>query len=254
MERISIRTLKIFSSLSQKKYRQKYQLFAVEGEKITNELISSHADIIDSIIFSDTSSFISETPYKGKCYRATDAELKKISQMSTPPGILCICSIPKYWEYMHQISAKGQWRLLLDGINDPGNMGTIIRTADWFGIREVLLINECVDPLHPKFLQATMGSFLRVKCLPINMEEIKNYEVPFFAATMSGKNVYDLSLPEKGILVMGSESHGISFALLQKVNHEISIPPVAPATVESLNVAVATGILLSFIAKKTSLH
>jgi TrmH family RNA methyltransferase len=245
MESISIRTLKIFSSLYLKKYRQKYQLFAVEGNKIAGEIIADYPHIIDSIIISDTNHEEKLYAFSGKIYTATATEIKQISQMVTPPGMICICKMAEYLNLVKPKKTASGWKLMLDGINDPGNLGTIVRTADWFGIREVLLINDCVDPFHPKFLQASMGSFLRVSCTEISQKDIPSFNLPVYGATMAGVSMYEIKLPHAGILLMGSESHGISPELMNILQDQVAIPAPPEGKLESLNVSVATGILLS---------
>jgi TrmH family RNA methyltransferase len=140
------------------------------------------------------------------------------------------------------------WILAVDGVQDPGNLGTIIRTADWFGINTIVCSHETVDCFNPKVIQSTMGSIFRVHLDYTNLEEFLNQsELPIFGALMEGESVFNSSIPESGILVMGNEGNGISENLLPLINHPIHIPGRGQA--ESLNVAVATGILLGQLSR-----
>ncbi|GAB5418109.1 MAG: RNA methyltransferase [Crocinitomicaceae bacterium] len=166
------------------------------------------------------------------------ATMKSLSGLTNPSSLLAVVRKPKFQE-----TTTG-WTLVLDGVQDPGNMGTIIRTADWFGISEIVCSINTVDNFNPKVVQSTMGSIFRVQVRYENLEEyLKNEDRPIFGALLEGENMHSIAIPEKGVLLMGNEGKGISDALLDKISHPIHIPGSGGA--ESLNVAVATGILLS---------
>ena len=138
------------------------------------------------------------------------------------------------------------WGLFLDGIQDPGNLGTILRIADWFGISRVFSSPDCVDPFNPKVVQATMGAFLRVSCIETTIDRLyQEYPgIPIYGEVMDGENVFHTSLKgANGIIVIGNEGSGISPEAERLLSHRISIPPAAHSGAESLNAAVATGIL-----------
>jgi len=233
---LSKNQIKLITRLKQKKHRIADGLFVAEGLKVIDELLDS--SIVLHHLFTTTSykSFTnSETVI-------TEAELKKISFLTTPNKALAIFKIP--------LSEKVQ-RLglivVLDSIRDPGNLGTIIRLCDWFGIKELVCSKETVDCFNPKVVQATMGSIARVN---INYLDLNTFlaetKLPIFGSFMDGKNVYKSKLPEQGILIMGNEANGISQAIKQQVGQRITIPRFGNLqATESLNVATATAILLS---------
>ncbi len=172
----------------------------------------------------------------------TEAELKKISFLKTPNKALALFKIPQ-----QQAIPTNQFVVALDNVRDPGNLGTIIRLCDWFGVEELVCNTETVDCYNPKVIQATMGSITRVNVSYIDLESyLKASNSPVFGAFMDGDNVYKTTLPETGILVLGNEANGISPEIEALVTNRIAIPRFgALQATESLNVATATAILLS---------
>ncbi|MGB1042212.1 MAG: TrmH family RNA methyltransferase [Tenacibaculum sp.] len=235
---LSKNNLKLITSLQQKKYRQKHKLFIAEGIKVVNELLSS--DIIASHIFTtDVSLF---TLSDVKVTLITEAELKKISTLKSPNKVLGLFEIPEVKE-----KTTGDFIVALDGVNDPGNLGTIIRLCDWFGVSQLVCSKNTVDCYNQKVVQSTMGSLTRI---PISYVDLSDFltttSLPVFTADMDGENVYTASLPLKAILVMGNEANGISDEISAIVKHKITIPRFGEIQqTESLNVATATAILLS---------
>ena len=228
--------IKLITSLSQKKYRQKHKLFVVEGVKVVQEFLNSSYEL--DIVFSSDTDFSSTN----KFIEVTDQELKKISSLKNPNKVLAIFKIP------NQINPiMGGLILVLDSINDPGNLGTIIRLCDWFGIEQLVCSNETVDCFNPKVVQASMGSLTRVAVSYLDLKKyLQNASVPIFVADMDGLDVYKTKLPDSALLVLGNEANGISDEIKQLVTTKITIPRYgAFQQTESLNVATASAILLS---------
>ena len=228
--------IKLITSLSQKKYRQKHKLFVVEGVKVVQEFLNSSYEL--EIVFSTDTDFSSTN----KFIEVTDQELKKISSLKNPNKVLAIFKIP------NQINPiMGGLILALDSINDPGNLGTIIRLCDWFGIEQLVCSNETVDCFNSKVVQASMGSLTRVAVSYLDLKKyLQNASVPIFVADMDGLNVYKTKLPDSAVLVLGNEANGISDDIKQLVTTKITIPRYgAFQQTESLNVATASAILLS---------
>ena len=228
--------IKLITSLSQKKYRQKHKLFVVEGVKVVQEFLNSSYEL--EIVFSSDTDFSSTD----KFIEVTDQELKKISSLKNPNKVLAIFKIP------NQINPiMGGLILALDSINDPGNLGTIIRLCDWFGIEQLVCSNETVDCFNSKVVQASMGSLTRVAVSYLDLKKyLQNASVPIFVADMDGLDVYKTKLPDSAVLVLGNEANGISDEIKQLVTTKITIPRYgAFQQTESLNVATASAILLS---------
>jgi len=233
---ISKNQLKLITSLSQKKYRQKHKLFVAEGVKVVNELLNSSFELDQLFATEDF-----DTQNKN-CQIISNEELRKISSLKTPNKVLGIFKIPAEKE----ISNKGLI-LVLDDINDPGNLGTIIRLCDWFGITTLVCSNETVDCYNQKVVQSSMGSLTRLAIKYLNLKEyLSNTELPTFIADMDGENVYKKELPKEAVLIMGNEANGVSDEIKSLIKHKISIPRFGNLQeTESLNVATATAILLS---------
>lgn len=240
---ISKNQIKLIHSLKQKKFRQENQLFVVEGIKTITELLQSRFELYQ--LFSTESCNIDAN----NTTLITELELKKISFLKTPNKALAIFKVPEVLtiDFNNLIIA-------LDDIRDPGNLGTIIRLCDWFGIRDLLCSNETVDCYNPKVIQASMGSITRVNINYTNLEElIKTADIPIFGAFMDGENVYETHLPRKGILVLGNEANGISKSIEEIVNKRVSIPRFGTLqATESLNVATAAAIMLSEFKRLTT--
>ncbi|HLV23688.1 MAG TPA: RNA methyltransferase [Moheibacter sp.] len=227
---------KLINSLVKKKFRQKYNKFIVEGVKIVDEAINSSLQIHK--IFTTDSSF---NLVENSLEFISEQELKKISQLVQPNTVLALCEIPDE----KPINTEG-FILALDDVRDPGNLGTIIRLADWFGIGQIICSNETVDVYNPKVIQSTMGSFLRVQVNYLNLKDFfQSYKNPVLGAFMEGENIYQTKFPENATLLMGNEANGISKELFELITQKISIPKMGSLQkTESLNVAMATGIIL----------
>lgn len=235
---LSKNNLKLITSLQQKKYRQKHQLFVAEGIKVVNELLNSSIDA--SHVFSTDASFIVSKDVDLTII--SDNELKKISTLKNPNTVLGIFKIPTEKEINNT-----SFTIALDAVNDPGNLGTIIRLCDWFGVTELVCSKNTVDCYNQKVVQATMGSLSRINILYIDLPEfLSTTNLPVFTADMDGENIYKKQLPQKAVLVMGNEANGISDEIAAIVKHKLTIPRFGETQqTESLNVATATAILLS---------
>ncbi|MEO0527853.1 MAG: RNA methyltransferase [Bacteroidota bacterium] len=233
--------IKFIKSLHQKKYRIQHGMFVVEGIKIIRELLEANYEPYVIYMVHPTDLDV----YSNRVYTIKEADLKKISGLRTPNGALAVFYIPKY-----DIQEDRDWVLVLDDVRDPGNLGTIIRLCDWFGIRRLVCSPQTVDCYNPKVLQATMGSIARVEVV---YEDISNFlrttQVPIYGAFMTGESVYNKELPPRGILIMGNEANGISKDVEALISEKISIPQFGESTTESLNVAMATSILLNEIRR-----
>ena len=230
--------IKLITSLQQKKYRQKYKLFVAEGVKVVNELLDSDFEL--ELLFA-TNEYKHLSMFD-KTVDVSNIELKKISQLKTPNKVLAVFHIPE----SKLIGANGLI-LALDAINDPGNLGTIIRLCDWFGIENLVCSKDTVDCYNQKVVQASMGSLTRIQIMYTDLQSyVSSSKLPVFIADMDGENVYKTSLPKEAILIMGNEANGISDEIRALVNAKISIPRFGNTQqTESLNVATATAILLS---------
>ncbi|WP_046743673.1 TrmH family RNA methyltransferase [Kordia zhangzhouensis] len=239
---VSKRQIKIITSLQQKKYRKSTGLFVAEGKKVIDEFLASSFEL-DSLFSVDENLFSEEKSVT----IISEVELKKMSFLKNPNKCLALFKIVEN-------TAIDPMKLIvaLDDVRDPGNLGTIIRLCDWFGIKDLLCSEETVDCYNPKVVQATMGSLTRVNVVYGNLENyLSQTNLPVFGAFMDGKNVYQASLSNKGILVMGNEANGVSETISKLITEKIAIPRFGKLQqTESLNVAMATGILLNEFKRK----
>jgi TrmH family RNA methyltransferase len=240
---ISKATISFVQSLKQKKYRQKYNKFLLEGEKIILEGLEEGLISFDSIFCLPEKEYLLQD-IKTNYNIINSKTLKSISNLSTPPGILAIANIPKQKE-VNNLDFRGL-SLFLEDIKDPGNMGTIIRTADWFGVQNLIASPESVEFYNPKVLQSTMGSFSRINLINLPSNELPA-GIPIYSTTLSGSSIYEFTPPKSMILVIGSESHGVSPEILKASAGSITIPRNPNAKAESLNAGIATAILLSHL-------
>ena len=228
--------IKLITSLQQKKYRQKHKLFVAEGVKVVDELLNSTFKLEQLFATDEYNSSFENT------ITVSTIELKKISQLKSPNKVLGLFKIP-------ELNSESNSGLIvaLDAINDPGNLGTIIRLCDWFGVSKLVCSKDTVDCYNQKVVQASMGSLARINISFVDLKEFLNAtKLPSFIADMDGENVYESSLPKEAILIMGNEANGISEEIREIVDSKISIPRFGEVQeTESLNVATATAILLS---------
>ena len=240
--------VKYIQSLNDKKFRKEYGVFMAEGPKMITDILAN-ADIEAVALYAtpqwwQQNKAIRNTLPLATFYEIEDPDLQKISLLSTPNQVVGVFRQP---DSSQGISLKNTITLLLDGIQDPGNLGTIIRIADWFGISRIVAGKDSVDMYNPKVVQATMGSIARVKVIYEDLEEFieRHQDIPLYATTLNGKPLDSFGKITEGLLLIGNESKGVSDGLLRVANHQITIPRFGQA--ESLNAAVATGIVLSHI-------
>ncbi|MBK5213031.1 MAG: RNA methyltransferase [Flavobacteriaceae bacterium] len=227
---------KLITSLQQKKYREQTGLFVGEGPKVIAELLREGLKL-HWLFTTDASQIVAENHF-----HITEAELRKMSSLKTANTSLAVFEIPK----PKPLQDLGLI-VALDAVRDPGNLGTIIRLCDWFGVQQLICSEDTTDCYNPKVVQATMGSLARVPVHYLSLlEYFEKTKLPIYGGFMDGKSVYSEKLPKDGIIVMGNEANGISEEIIQKITHRITIPRFGKIQkTESLNVATATAILLS---------
>lgn len=230
-------------SLADKRMRDSEGLFIAEGDKLVEEIIASGLNIRNLY-----------TTNKGLGLRGATlierSEMERISQLKSPNTTLAVVEQPRY--KLDERALRDTLILALDGVQNPGNMGTIIRLADWFGIKDVLCSTECADCYNPKVVQATMGAILRVRVHYVDdlaklLNRLNSSGMPIYGTLLDGQNIYTKQLSTNGVIVMGNEGRGLSDACRASVSDRLFIPPypIDTPTSESLNVAMATGIVLA---------
>lgn len=241
---ISKNQLKLIHSLEQKKQRKKSGLFLVQGEKNVSELFSSDFEVVNLFATTDyinkQADALSEHKLLSVTIESTVEELQKAGTLKTNNSVIAIV---KCKQYDVPVIGSNELVLVLDQVGDPGNLGTIIRVADWYGIHKIVCSRDCADLYNPKVIAATMGSFARVQVSHTDLTDyLSAQSKPIYGAFLEGKNIHKATLANSAFIVMGSESHGISTAVSQFITDKITIPSFGQA--ESLNVAMATGIIL----------
>ena len=243
---------KLIQSLTQKKYRKKNKLFLAEGVKIVNEILFS-AYKIHSIFgvadwLADNSGKLHNTHIQ-EIVEVDEKELKKISNLRTANKVLAVVHMPE-----QDINLNSNLIIMLDSIRDPGNMGTIIRIADWYGIDTIICSEDCADIYNPKVIQASMGSFLRIQHAYENLQEIlsSNSDRNSYGAFLEGESVHTCNFQKPAFLLIGNESNGIQKELQPLIKQKISIPKFGEA--ESLNASVATAIILDNMRRKLNVE
>ena len=238
--------IKLIQSLEQKKKRREERLFVAEGPKVVGDLLPHFAC---RLIVAERSWIACHPEVQNiEIIEATNEELRKASFLKAPQEVLALFELPVY-PTPHDIASK-ELCLALDDVQDPGNLGTIMRVADWFGIRHIFCSTATADAFSPKTIQATMGAVARVQVhyvnLPEYLQQVRSHtpEVPLYGTFLEGSNIYNEPLTPHGIIIMGNEGNGIGQQVQQLVTHKLLIPnyPEGCATSESLNVAIATAI------------
>jgi TrmH family RNA methyltransferase len=232
--------IKLITSLQQKKYRDKHGLFVAEGPKIIKELLNASFEI-HSLFSIDDLGFDSIQQHQ-----IDQADLKRISFLKNANTALAVFHIPE-----KKITAKSGVIVALDAIRDPGNIGTIIRLCDWFGIEHLICSKDTADSYNPKVIQAAMGSTARVHIEYLDLDQfLEEINLPVYGGCLNGESVYKQQFPEDMIIVLGNEANGISNTILDKLTKKITIPQFGKLQeTESLNVATATAILLNEIRR-----
>ncbi len=244
---ISKSTVKLINSLSIKKYRQKEKLFLVEGDKSVLEVLKSRY-ITRKLFANETflENFRENADAAGEVIPVSSSEIKKVSLQQHPQNCIALCEIPSEGNIIFNLTDVA---LYLDGIQDPGNLGTIIRTCDWFGIDTVFCSTDTADFYNPKVIQATMGSFCRVSCVYTEMEplaeKLSKFAIPLLGTFPEGSNIFSNHFPKAALFVLGNEGKGIRKETEKFITQKISIPRMIQkfSGAESLNVAVAAGII-----------
>jgi TrmH family RNA methyltransferase len=235
----------VIQNLEKKKFREKYNLFKVEGEKLVEELLRSDLKIGTLIAYSEWVARAGELPVGCPVVEVNEREMGRISAFKSLPEVIALAEIPRPGEVGEVPDALS---VVLNGIQDPGNLGTILRVCDWFGVHSVFCDRDCASQFNPKSVQASMGAIFRVNVTYVDLVEfIPTYtseEFPCYGTFLDGENIYESGLREKGFIVMGNEGGGISPEVGRFVTCRLTIPRFSPAA-ESLNVGVATGIVLS---------
>jgi len=246
---ISKSQISFIKSLHQKKIRKDHGLFIVEGLKSLSEFIHSEYTV-DSIFY--TESLMPKLGNLSQNIKLTEisvAELLKISSLNSPQQCLALIKIPQH-NVLTSKMLKGSFTLALDGIQDPGNLGTIIRTADWFGIKQIICSEDTVDVFNSKVVQATMGSLSRVRLTYTDLATfLKATELPVFGALLDGNSIYETDFRAEGIIVLGNEGNGIRQEISDLICHPVTIPRFGQA--ESLNVAISASIFCSEIRRNS---
>jgi TrmH family RNA methyltransferase len=254
---LSKNQIKFITALKQKKFRDENKLFVAEGSKIISELLDSAVRV--KYVYSIAPAVEKLQKKKGVEYvEIKEAELERISSLTTPNEMLAVCEIPEHT--LEMAALKDRLTLVLDTIKDPGNLGTIIRIADWFGIENIICSNESVDAFNPKVVQATMGAIARIKIHYKNLKEFlsanqEQLQLPVYGALLEGTNIYTVSLSSSALLVIGNESRGIADELIPFILHKLTIPSFShfkstQGETESLNAAVATAVICSEFRRK----
>ena len=240
---ISKATIKKIHALDMRKFRRNERLFVAEGPKLVDELCATMKPVYIAALpewISEKAKIVSETEYD----IVTPDELQRASLQKNPQQVIALFPIPEHRFCTEQL--RNELVLMLDGVQDPGNLGTIARIADWFGIRNIICSAETADIYNPKAVQATMGALARVKFHYTDLLQLlSQYDGPVYGTFLDGENIYGQELSENGIIVMGNEGKGISQGVGEMINRRLYIPnyPIGTQTTESLNVAIATSIV-----------
>jgi TrmH family RNA methyltransferase len=234
-------------SLHQKKYRKETGLFIIEGIKSLTEFLPSDYQIESIFFLPEYRPLLPESSSNIKLFEVNNADLAKISTLQTPPGVLALLKIPAAGAANIEV-CRNTFSIALDQVQDPGNLGTIIRTADWFGFKNIICSENTVEVYNPKTVQATMGSLARVHVFYTNLPAfLKKVEVPVYAAMLEGESLFKINWKKEGIVVLGNEGQGISAQVSDCVAHSITIPRIGAA--ESLNVSISGAIICAEISR-----
>ena len=237
---LSKNELKYLKSLKQRKFRQKYDIFIAEGVKVIEQFMASQTFELETLFYvGDLSKTIEKhipNHHKIKITQISREEMIHISQLSTASDYLLL--VKKAADHDPLKISKGRY-LYLDGLQDPGNVGTLIRIADWFGLDGVMRSDDTADFFHPKTVMATMGSMVNVPLYTVNVEDLKSIKLPIIGTTMEGETIYTYEWPQNGVLVIGNEGQGMRSEIIKLLTSTVSIPGTEGRVAESLNAAVA---------------
>jgi len=239
MRALSVKQEKLIKSLHQKKFRDQHALFIVEGVKMCEEALKSQLEIAYFVV---EEKYLNNFKEHNDIYVVDPKVMNRISTLTTPPGCLMVV---KHLDQILQSPAKSELVLVLDDIKDPGNLGTILRSADAFNVNEIICSKGTVERYNPKVVQASMGSIFRIPMQYVELESYlrdKGKDYTIYTASMGGVDIFDQKMEYPMMLVLGNESNGISKEVMSIANYQISIP--ISENVESLNVSIACSILL----------
>ena len=241
---LSKNKIKFIRSLEHKKFRNESDCFLAEGNKLVSDILPYFEC---ECLITKSSWLATQGNISAKEIIIGENDIERASLLKTPQDVLAVFRRPQY--YLERESLKNELSLVLDGIQDPGNLGTIIRLADWFGIKNLICSPDTADVFNPKTIQASMGAIARVrvfyKSLPEWLDEMEN--IPVYGAFLEGENIYTENLTSSGLIIMGNEGNGISASVEKRITKKLYIPSYPPEveSSESLNVAVATAIVCS---------
>ena len=244
---ISKATTKFIKSLQLKKYRKQERLFVVEGKKSVLEVLKSDFNIRTLLATEDFLSSYTDSWHNIDVHEVSEGLLSSLGGFKTNNSALAVVETKENRSF----EIQNGYFLALDNVNDPGNMGTILRVADWYGIAGILASKDTAELYNPKVIAASKGSFCRIQCHYTDLaDQLSKTELPVYGAFMHGENVHNVPFTASGIIVVGNEANGISEAITATISHKITIPRYGGA--ESLNVAMATSIICDNIRRTTS--
>jgi len=246
---LSSSNIKLINSLRIKKYRDRENLYIIEGDKLVSEYLESGRTVktllaVNKWIDKKDKRLLSRAE---EIITVSEKDLTKVSQLTTPQGVMAVVNFERYSPHLPSLADK--LSIILDDVQDPGNLGTIMRAAAWFGIELIICSRGTVDVYNPKTIQSSMGAHLHVKVsytdLTITLSELSGSDLPVYAATLDGEPVNKISKTHNGLLLFGNEARGISEELMPYVTQKISIPPYRKALpgIDSLNVAISAAII-----------
>ena len=246
---LSKSTISLLKSLQQKKFRIEHGLFLVEGYKSVIDFANSAYQIVTIYYTNAIDPKLLNLSGKINFNEISLSDLEKISSLRSPQEIIALIKMPE-WPILKAEELKGKFAIALDGIQDPGNMGTIIRTADWFGIQHIICSADTVDVYNPKVVQATMGSLAHISIYYVELAEfLETINTPLFGALLDGSNIYKTNFGAEGLVIMGNEGNGLRPEIVKLVQKAVTIPRGGHA--ESLNVGIATAIFCSEIKRNS---
>ncbi len=242
---LSKNRIKWLRGLQLKKNRTAEGVFVAEGPKLVGELLAAGFECVYLAATEVQDSWRIETEI------VTEDELRRVSSVETPQGVLAVLRQPHYDVKLSEVASQ-RLCLLLDGVQNPGNLGTIVRLADWFGIGDVFCIGGCADLYNPKTVQATMGALAHVRVhYNIGVEDLEGGDFPVYGTFLDGENLYGKRLENRGVIVMGNEGRGISPEVERRVTDRLWIPSYSDCHVESLNVAIATAVVCAEFRRRS---
>lgn len=241
--------ISLINSLQQKKFRTHHRLFIVEGIKSVLEFLNSSYKIQRIFCTSQAATKLGNLPQNIKLEEVSEVEFNKITVLKNPQGALALVEIPEE-NQINDTNLSGKYSLVLDDVQDPGNLGTIIRTAEWFGITNIICSFGTVDVYNPKVVQATMGSLARVQVSYTDIEKfISTTTLTSYGAQLNGQSIYKTNFEPEGLIIMGNEGNGIRDSIIPLIDKSVTIPRIGKA--ESLNVAIAATIFCSELSRQT---